>query len=151
MEALLTTLHVLGAAFLHQHSPLETLCLPEPVDIDVLTRVEVGQYGISHAEIGARVLSAWKFPEQMCTLIARHHERPLPDASPLERTLHLARGLADRILSGEARGIGEDRVLAWVSEGRLAAQDIPPLLERIQGRAEGLLAGLRPGHVIARR
>ncbi len=137
-------LHTLGAALLHQHEPLAELCLPEPADVAGLSRRELDVYGITHADAGARVLAAWNFPPSVCQPIARHHEALLPDATPLERTLHVARSLADRALTGTTDGLASDDGVSWLSEGRLTGPDIEPLLVRLRDKSAGLLEGLRP-------
>lgn len=137
-------LHTLGAALLHQHSPLPALCLPQMVDPAELCRHEVDTYGTTHAEAGAQVLAAWNFPPSVCEPIARHHEGLLPDASPLERCLHVGRALAERSLTQEPSGLATDDGITWLTQGRLTSADIEPLILRLQDKAEGLLEGLRP-------
>ncbi|NLT55157.1 MAG: HDOD domain-containing protein [Actinomycetales bacterium] len=137
-------LHTLGSALLHQHAPVPSVCLPEPFDPGELLRIEHDLYGITHSDAGARVLGAWQFPHHVCELISRHHEPLLPDAPPLERSLHTARALADRILTDDPAGLGTDHSIAWISEGRLTATDLGPLLVRLQEKAQNLLEGLRP-------
>jgi HD-like signal output (HDOD) protein len=137
-------LHVLGSALLHQQSPLPMLCLPEPESPSELVHLEQQLYGIDHQEAGARVLTAWRLPEALCQLIARHHEPLLPDAPPLERSLHTARALADRILCAGETDLATDHVIAWISDGRLTSSDLGPLLVRLQEKADSLVRGLRP-------
>lgn len=137
-------LHILGAALLHQHRPLRMLCLPQQVDSSVLCRDELAEYGATHAEAGARVLAAWNFPADVCRPIARHHEALLPDASALERSLHVGRALAERSMTEEPSGLATDDGITWLTQGRLTSADIEPLVLRLQDRADGLLKGLRP-------
>jgi HD-like signal output (HDOD) protein len=136
-------LHIFGAALLHQHAPLERLCLPEPDDAGELTSAEVVGYGISHDELGARMLAKWHFPDRISALIARHHEPLLPGASPLERDLHVARLLTHQLLVGRTRGSDEEDVLR-ISEARILPDELPPLLVRIEDRSLALLDGLHP-------
>jgi HD-like signal output (HDOD) protein len=136
-------LHTLGAALLHQHAPLPALCLPEILSPTDLATAELAAYGITHEHAGARVLGSWHVPETVCQLIARHHEPVLPDAPPLERTLHTARALTDRLLRGEAATLGTDAHIAWLTEGRLTPDDLEPLIARIAERSQGLLDGLQ--------
>jgi HD-like signal output (HDOD) protein len=134
----------LGGALLNQHSRLPALCLPEPADCVELCREEEARYGITHAGAAARVLAAWHFPTTVCEPIARHHDALLPDAPVLERGLHVARALADRAMTDEPIGFATDDGIAWLTEGRLTAADVEPLLARLREKADGLLQGLRP-------
>lgn len=134
-------LHTLGSALLHQHRPLGLVCLPQPADPGALAVAELEAYGTVHEVVGARALSRWHFPDRVCSLIARHHETLLPDAGALERTLHAARGLADRLLGGTADPTGAS--IAWVTDGLVAPDEVPALCERVRERAAGLLDGLQ--------
>jgi len=137
-------LHVIGAALLHQHQPLPEICLPELDDPQRLLVAERDRYGIAHDEIGARVLAAWQFPEHVCTLISRHHEPILPDAEPLERSLHAARLLADLLITGAPPSPVSIAVLAQLTEGRLGEGDLPATLDRMRERSAALRDGLLP-------
>jgi HD-like signal output (HDOD) protein len=132
-------LHTLGSALLHQHQQPATLCLPGPVEDADLTRHEIDIYGIGHADAAARVLTAWKFPQHLCTLIARHHEPVLPDATPLERVLPTARALTHLALTDQPRdNPSNDLTLARLTQGRLAHPELDTLIERIHERAAAL-------------
>jgi HD-like signal output (HDOD) protein len=135
-------LHTLGSALLHQHTPLGLVCLPQPEDPAAFAAAELAAYGTTHEAIGARVLSLWHFPDRVCTLIARHHEAILPDASPLERTLYAARGVADRLLVGSDQEDLEPSV-AWLTDGLVSVDELPALFERVADRAAALLDGLQ--------
>lgn len=137
-------LHTIGAVLLHQHQPLAQLCLPEPADTVRMLTQEQERYGISHDQLGARVLAAWHFPQHVCTLIDRHHEVVLPDATPLERSLHSARILTDLLLTEEPPTPSQQGELAWLTEGRLREPDLPAVLERMADRSAALLDGLAP-------
>ena len=134
-------LHTLGAALLHQEAPLPALCLPEGDD-EHLLQVERDTYGISHDELGSRVLRAWHVPERLCDLVATHHQVPGPDAEPLVRTLQVARRLADHLLRA-ADGPVPGPDLAWLTQGRVGGMQTADLLTCTADRAERLLEGLR--------
>ena len=137
-------LHMIGAALLHQHQALPRLCLPEGDDLDDLVRAERDRYGIGHDQLGAKVLTAWHFPDHICALIGRHHQQVLPDAAPLERALHAARLMADHHLQGPGESQLHETQLSWLTLGRLGEMDLPPLLERMVERSAALLEGLQP-------
>ncbi|HEX2805124.1 MAG TPA: HDOD domain-containing protein, partial [Kineosporiaceae bacterium] len=137
-------LHTIGAALLHQHQALPAMCLPEGDGIEELLRIERERYGVTHDQLGARVLSAWHFPAHICALIARHHEQVLPDATPLERALHAGRLMADHQLSGHELTMMQESQLSWLTEGRLTDVELPALLERMVDRSTALLDGLQP-------
>lgn len=137
-------LHTLGSALLHQDNPPVALCLPQPDDLESLLAAEVQRHGIGHDALAAQVLRAWHFPAHVGNVIGRHHEPMLPDAPPLERTLHVARSLAHCLLRGDDTPILPDHEVTWLSQGRITPKDVPALLERMSGRAEALAEGLQP-------
>ena len=51
--------------------------------------------GITHAEAGARVLEAWKFPAPFCEAIANHHHSLSPRETPTTRCLIAAEMVAN--------------------------------------------------------
>jgi len=137
-------LHMIGAALLHQHQALAGICLPQPDEIEPMLLEERDQYGISHEQVGARVLAAWHFPEHLCSLIGRHHDAVLPHADPLDRALSVARVLSESLILEEPPGPADLGHLAWLTEGRLADNDLPGILERMADRSAALLDGLVP-------
>jgi HD-like signal output (HDOD) protein len=136
-------LHTLGAALLHQQHPLPQLCLPYPDDDSELERIELETYQIGHAAAADELLRTWRFPDALCTLIATHHDVPLADASPLTRTLHAARTLADQALARQPDTVAAQATLERISEGILTRVQLGPLIDQIRSEAEALLAGLR--------
>jgi HD-like signal output (HDOD) protein len=90
------------------------------------------------------VLSAWHFPEHVCSLIGRHHDPVLPHTDPLDRALGVARILADALISAVPPTIGDLAHLAWLTEGRLTDGDLPGVMERMADRSAALLDGLAP-------
>jgi HD-like signal output (HDOD) protein len=162
-------LHTLGAALLHQRGPGVQLCLPQPDDARGLLASERERFGETHDELAARALATWHMPARLCELIARHHEAVLPDSGPLERSLHVARLIADHVLRAPGPGAdggppdgsgdgpqeapdalasatadrpGDTATLVWLTEGRIAAADVPHLVAGTRHRAGALLQGL---------
>jgi len=137
-------LHMIGAALLHQHQALESTCLPQTDDPEQLLTAERDRYGISHDQIGSRVLAAWHFPEHVCDLIGRHHDEAMPHTDPLDRALAVSRALADCLLREEPPPPAQAAHLAWLTEGRLTEADLADVLERMADRSAALLDGLVP-------
>ena len=135
-------LHTLGSALLHQQRPLPALCLPHPGSQEELNDTEFELYGIGHAQAGAQALAAWQFPRSMCSLVARHHEPRDAPGEPLADCLRAARTLTDLALAPDPDVRGAEILLLTLSEGRLAAHDVVPLVSQIVDRSAGLLEGL---------
>lgn len=140
-------LHLIGSALLHQSrdkgSDIEVrVCLPSDGDEAAATEREA--FGIGHDELGAEVLERWHVPAHLCTVIGRHHRAAMPDAPALERTLQIARTLSGAVLTGDKDAVHSSPACAWLSEGVIGATVAASVAERMKGRAEGLLEGLRP-------
>jgi HD-like signal output (HDOD) protein len=136
-------LHMLGSALLHQDRPPAQLCLPLNDEADAAIEAEAAVHGIAHDALGARVLESWHFPQRLCEVIERHHHPVLPDSAPLERTLHVARALADTVLRDGDEPFTSPATYSWLTEGRLNAPDLPSLVSRIGERSDALLEGLQ--------
>jgi HD-like signal output (HDOD) protein len=135
-------LHTIGAALLHRHHPGVSLCLPEPPDIGPLLDDERDRYGMTHDELGAKLLTEWHVPHHLCSLIGRHHEVVLPDATPLERSLRTARILASLLLTETTASATQHGHIIWLTEGRLGEEDLAGALTHLADRSAGLLGGL---------
>jgi diguanylate cyclase (GGDEF)-like protein len=48
---------------------------------DFLTSLEKEQLGVTHAEVGARILEAWGIPDSIHTVVREHHDPPIHLAS----------------------------------------------------------------------
>ncbi len=84
-------MHDLGEALLHRAAPAAWSQLgsrPTP-------ERELELFGITHAEAGARVLEAWRFPPAFCDAIANHHHSLSPRETPLTQCLIAAELVAD--------------------------------------------------------
>jgi HD-like signal output (HDOD) protein len=135
-------LHTLGSALLHQQDDLPALCLPTPDDENAFNELEIDTYGVGHAEAGARALTSWRFPEHLCYVIAGHHNVPLPDAGPLERTLHAARIVTDLCLVESPDAGRAESMLMRLTDGDLTAGRIESLMVKVRTQSEHLQAGL---------
>jgi len=58
--------------------------------LDAETRV----LGTTHPEIGARVLEAWEFPEEIVEAVRKHHEPLAANSTAMENTIKMADGLS---------------------------------------------------------
>lgn len=85
-------LHDLGEALLQQAAPAAWSQLGSRST----QQRELELFGITHAEAGARVLEAWKFPAPFCEAIANHHHNLSPrETPPLTRCLIAAEIIAN--------------------------------------------------------
>jgi HD-like signal output (HDOD) protein/CheY-like chemotaxis protein len=64
----------------------------------VRSDLEHARLGVTHAEAGAYLLGLWGFPLPVVLAVARHHHRPGPEATSLERVTWLASWLAEDTL-----------------------------------------------------
>jgi putative nucleotidyltransferase with HDIG domain len=110
-----------------------------------LVRAEEGRLGMTHAEVGARLLARWGLPEDITLAVLYHHRSPAA-AAPSEQlaaTVHLANHLAHHLAAGPrpesdpAAEIAE--VLATL---RLAANDLPEVMMQIRERLQRIGASL---------
>lgn len=125
-------LHDLGTALLRQHAPEQ--------QEDILRRAQAGEpllelereaYGGNHASLCASVLGGWRFPDDLCEAIGKHHELPMRSASPVRRALQGALALVPDELSG----IDADRALF---AAHVTADEVPELQRQVADAAEQL-------------
>ena len=94
-------LHDLGSALLRQHAPeqhddiLDRARAGEP-----LLELETAAYGGTHASLCATVLAGWRFPDDLCDAIGKHHDVPVRSAAPVRRALQGAIALVPDEFSG---------------------------------------------------
>ncbi len=135
-------LHLLGTGLLYQDTRDVALCLPESGDAQAALQLEQERHGASHDVLAAEVLTAWHFPVHLCDVIREHHQPALPDASPLRRTLQIARSLAETVLLQDQSPAASGVDYAWLSEGRLTPAEVPALLARMDERSRVLADAL---------
>lgn len=95
-------LHDLGLALLHREVPealdaLDEAALPPSDDPRALEH-ERRAFGATHCEIGARVLEAWRFPEEFVEAVARHHDDARRCQSTLARIVVAGHALAEHLV-----------------------------------------------------
>lgn len=59
-----------------------------------LIEVERQAFGFDHAQLGARLIERWSFPEEMIAVLAHHHDE-IPASDPLALTVQVAAALTD--------------------------------------------------------
>jgi putative nucleotidyltransferase with HDIG domain len=102
-----------------------------------LFKAEETTLGVTHAEIGARLLSRWGLPTNITMAILNHHGSPSA-AAPYERlaaTVHLANRIAhsmagDEVAPTEAPA-GETQALSLL---QMTSAEIPVVVEQTQER-----------------
>lgn len=134
-------LHDLGTALLYRHDPavhgaiLAGATLEHPVH-----RLEQDRYGGTHASLCADVLSSWRFPDELCAAIARHHEQPSVGAAPLRRALQggiALAALADRTADAPDLAVG-----AALDAALVPFRDRAQLVAQVRREADELLSSL---------
>jgi putative nucleotidyltransferase with HDIG domain len=102
---------------------------------------ELELLGITHAEAGARVLEAWKFPSPFCEAIAAHHHSLNPRETPFTRCLiaaELIANLADDTLSVAK----SDAARMVLSLDGIEGDGLERIIARVQHEAAALSAVL---------
>lgn len=106
---------------------------------------EESAMGFSHAVLGARLLSRWGLPENVCLAVEWHHQSPAAATQyqRLKATVNFANCLAHQMIDGPAHAPAaaeaSPEAMALVE---LAAKDIPSVIQEINQaleRAQGLL------------
>lgn len=91
-------LHDIGKAFLSKFLPekyIEMLAILQREDGKITYHaLEERFFGITHAEVGARLLGSWRFPGGITDAVMRHHE---PSRSQTDKTLAACVHIADLI------------------------------------------------------
>jgi putative nucleotidyltransferase with HDIG domain len=111
----------------------------------ILQEAEAVHWGVTHAEVGARLLTRWGLPASVTVPILHHHDPPSA-AAPYERltaAIHLANRMAHQLAGDEAaapdRALGAQEAMILL---QLTEQDLPTLIEQIRERlrrAQGVL------------
>ena len=134
--------HDIGKLLLNAPLKKELEQLPPEGDFDDLMAAEKRILGFDHAEAGARLGESWNFPAPLVDVIRWHHR---PERAELEPDL--ARVVAGANLAVCRLGLGggtgtptEDSFLAGMEGLRFGPEDIDPLLARLPGELENMLA-----------
>jgi putative nucleotidyltransferase with HDIG domain len=92
-------LHDVGSLVLYRTLPEVSteLLLTAQGDELTLSHAEADVLGFTHAELGARLLAAWRLPDTLVEAVGHHHDPARAVAAPLEAAIvHIAEVLANR-------------------------------------------------------
>jgi HD-like signal output (HDOD) protein len=132
-------LHDVGKLALETICPVEyALCRAKVREGQSLLEAETAGLGITHAEIGSRLLMHWNLPLPLVLAAAGHHmPEPGEPHSRLVSSVHLASAITNRLQAGA--GIGGCTEMLWgrVSEPLAALEpDLEALCAWAEGEAE---------------
>jgi len=108
------------------------------VNLQILIDQEKRNYGVDHAELGARLLERWNFSPVLVDCVRFHHH---PADAGEHATLAACVNLGDAVAYGleqETRG----QTITWLDPGsalgilRLTTEDLPRYLGRIKENLE---------------
>lgn len=111
-------LHDVGMAILHTvDAATHSALVAEEEDSALLCAQEMAEFGMSHADAAARVLSEWHFPSAFVSAVACHHDVGFGD-TPLDRVLLAGDTVARLVVRPEE---------TWTDEeiGRLESLGVP--------------------------
>lgn len=133
-------MHDLGEALLHRAVPAAWSQLgPRPTP-----QRELELFGITHAEAGARVLEAWRFPPGFCEAIANHHHSLSPREAPLTQCLIAAELIAD-IAVGSLTIARDDAARMVLGLNGIDGQGLERTISRVRHETAALSAVLAEG------
>ena len=102
---------------------------------------ELDLFGITHAEAGARVLEAWKFPPPFCDAIANHHHNLSPRETPITQCL-IAAELIANLATGDLSIAKSDAARMVLSLDGIEGDSLERIIARVQHETAALSAVL---------
>ena len=130
-------MHDLGEALLQRAVPAAWSQLgPRPTP-----QRELELLGITHAEAGARVLEAWKFPAPFCEAIANHHHSLSPRETALTRCLIAAELIANLALDHLSMAKSDAARMVLGLDG-IEGEALDRIIDRVQHETAALSAVL---------
>jgi putative nucleotidyltransferase with HDIG domain len=89
-------LHDIGKLVLNEYVLESCVEISKKVENGSMTflKAEKDVLGLNHAEIGAKVLEIWKFPEEIISAVKKHHSAYEENDSDLENIVRIADNLA---------------------------------------------------------
>lgn len=105
---------------------------------------EMDLLGISHAEAGARVLEAWRFPTPFCEAIANHHHSLSPRETAITRCL-IAAELVAGLAEGEFTTSRADAARLMLSLDGIDGDPLERTIDRVRRESAALSVVLSAG------
>ncbi len=130
-------MHDLGEALLHRAVPAAWSQLGDRPT----AQRELELLGITHAEAGARVLEAWKFPVPFCEAIANHHHSLSPRETPVTQCLIAAEMVAG-LAEGSLSTAKTDAARMILSLDGIEGDPLERIIERVRHETAALSAVL---------
>ncbi len=112
----------------------------------VAVELEEERFGISHATLGARIASKWRFPETMCNAVEFHHtpEKAPDDRKKMAYSIHFANKMAHNLKIGIETSSDLDTISDEAMEGfPLSPSDMDELTEDLPKAVEEAKSFLR--------
>jgi HD-like signal output (HDOD) protein len=132
-------LHDVGSAILHSVDPATHAALVDADDdTTTLCIQELLEFGMSHADAAARVLSAWNFPAPFVTAVAHHHDAGR-GTTPFDQVL-LAGDAVAHVLAAEDQGEPDD--LGRLGDLGIDPEELPALRRSVADYAAEAMAAL---------
>ena len=133
-------LHDIGSAMLHSVDPSTHVSLVDADDdTTTLCIQEMLEFGMSHADAAARVLSSWNFPTAFVTAVAHHHDAGR-GTSPLDQVLLAGDAVAHVLAKDDEEPAAED--LGRLAALGIDAADLPSLQRNVREYADEAMASL---------
>jgi HD-like signal output (HDOD) protein len=133
-------LHDVGTAILHSVDPTTHEALADAdEDSTTLCIQEMLEFGMSHADAAARVLSSWNFPTAFVTAVAHHHDAGR-GTTPLDRVLLAGDAVAHVLARSE--GPAEPADIERLAALGIDADELPSLRRNVQEYAAEAMASL---------
>ncbi|MDA8217045.1 MAG: HDOD domain-containing protein [Dehalococcoidales bacterium] len=133
-------LHDLGQLAIAQHAPEQMKAILELAGAGVtLWEAEARLLGFDHAEVGARLLTAWRLPEPVVEAVRWHHN-PLPVLArvPLCGVVHVADVLCQMLGLAPWPRVGwQPAERAVVQSMGLEPADVDPILAEVEEALSG--------------
>ena len=133
-------MHDIGEALLHRAAPAAWSQLGPRAT----PQRELELFGITHAEAGARVLEAWRFPPGFCDAIANHHHSLNAREAPLTQCLIAAELIAE-VAVGSLTIARDDAARMVLGLNGIGGEALERTLSRVRHETAALSAVLSEG------
>ncbi|RMH13919.1 MAG: HDOD domain-containing protein [Gemmatimonadetes bacterium] len=108
-------MHDVGKLILVRYTDVDMQAVVDLAREDGITFVEAERrlLGFDHAEVGGAVAEKWNFPDDIRDAIARHHDMPVADPTPMTDTVTLSNVIAKTVgvgVGAEGMNLFADRL-----------------------------------------